>query len=560
MKTIRRSLAVGVSLCVLAPLVGPATLGASPAIDPVVTDARAWLEAQQQADGSFELSGFPGFETPDATFALAALAQTGSEWDAAAAASAVTGIQTGGNDPLDALDALVDSDAATDGNSIAAGARAAKIITLVTTPLGLDATDFDPAANSASAVDLVARMNVHRNADGSYNFGAQFNGVLFAAVALDSLGEPVPAALVAQIAAAQRSDGSWDYTGGPSGPGDDIDTTAMAVIALASAGLGTDDATVDDAARFLAARQQASGAWAAFGTADPNSTALATMALSDVHVDVTTARWRAAFGSVAPSPYVSPYTWLRSQQASDGHIASANDTYGVNTFATSQSLQALGRQWFLADERYALLVGWAQDLGSPQATVASAASVELGSGELGPNPSVKSARTKAAQAVVYGDDARKAAAADLFAQAFGRPIDPLGEAYWSTKLIDISRTEMLARLTGSSEFYRKAGSTIPTFVDAVYLSVLGRPSDPSGRAYWIRKLEGGASVRAVARSQIASAEFRRRYIEGAYEQVLDRAPSMGERHYWSTKVATTRIEFLLQTLAASDEYYGALER
>jgi hypothetical protein len=37
--------------------------------------------------------------------------------------------------------------------------------------------------------------------------------------------------------------------------------------------------------------------------------------------------------------------WVRSQQQPDGHIASPDDSFGVNTFATSQSIQALRRGW-----------------------------------------------------------------------------------------------------------------------------------------------------------------------------------------------------------------------
>ena len=34
----------------------------------------AWLKTQQQPDGGFEVSGFPGFETPDAVLAIATVA------------------------------------------------------------------------------------------------------------------------------------------------------------------------------------------------------------------------------------------------------------------------------------------------------------------------------------------------------------------------------------------------------------------------------------------------------------------------------------------------------
>lgn len=548
-----RTLALGVGLSLVAPF-GAAVADGAPAPDPVVTGARSWLLTQQQADGGFEVAGFAGFETPDAIWALAAAAQTGPTWDAPAALAAVTGVESSAsNDPLHAIDDLIDGEA--DPASAAAGARAAKIISLVVAPLGLDPHDVDPDGDSEDPVDLVARMDLHRQGDDSYDFGAQFNGVLFSAIALHLVGEDVPEGLLGQIEGGQRADGSWDYTGSPTaGPGDDIDTTAVAIIALTSAGRTTDDAPLGDAVAWLASQQQASGAWPAFGADDPNSTAIASIALSDAHVDLTDPSWRVPFGGTGGA--ASPYAWLRAQQADDGHLGSPNDSWGVNTFATSQGIEALARQWYLADDRAALLGSFGQDLASPAASPSSAAGAELASEVLGPNPSSGAARTAAAATLLSSPIGRQAAAADLFQQAFGRAIDPSGRAYWSTKLLTISRPEVLSRLTGSSEFYRRAGATIPTFVDAVYGSVLRRSPDPSGRAYWIKRLQGGASVERVARSLVASSEYRRREVATAYQRLLGRAPTANERDFWIAWIASHRIETLLTYVAGSAEYYG----
>jgi len=86
--SLRRALAVllGAALPVAA-LAAPGPAGAATTFDPAA--ARGWLLDQQQADGGFELSGFPGFETPDAVLALAAVGQTGTGWDEAEALAAV---------------------------------------------------------------------------------------------------------------------------------------------------------------------------------------------------------------------------------------------------------------------------------------------------------------------------------------------------------------------------------------------------------------------------------------------------------------------------------------
>jgi hypothetical protein len=536
---IRRSLALGVGVALLAPLALPAAAESPEVV--AVAKADGWLRTQQQADGGFEVAGFPGFETADAILAIASVGE--GTWDTAEALAYVQGAQVGGKDPLDAIDDLIDGES--DPTSIAASARAAKVTALVLQPLDIEPTDFDPSGDSVDDVDLLARIDQRRQVDGTYDFGAQFNGLLYTAIALAGETGTVPAPVVGQIRAAQRSDGSWDFTGTTTADGDDIDTTALALIALRSAGLTTADADVAEGVAFLDGRQQASGAWQAFGSDDPNSTALATIALSDLGVDVAT---------LGP---VSPLAWLLSQQEADGRFASQNDGFGVNTFATSQATQALGQQWFLTAERAGLLDLWSRELASPANAEATGRAGD-GNSPLGANPSIRSKRTAGATAVVTGQNGREAAANDLFQAAFGRNLDPSGRAYWSNQLRTLSRPEVLARLTGSSEYYRKAGGTIPTFVDKVYVSVLGRNPDPSGRAYWIRQLENGRSVQAVARTLTASSEYRRLQARSAFERVLDRQPTSGELTYWTNRLATTRVEVLLATLASSPEAYRTL--
>ena len=106
----------------------------------------------------------------------------------------------------------------------------------------------------------------------------------------------------------------------------DIDTTALALIALRRPGSAPTDAAVSDGVAWLATQQQASGAWQAFGNNDPNSTSMASMALSDLGIDTATAGWRTTFGTPAAGTYVGPEAWLRTQQQSDGHIFSPGES------------------------------------------------------------------------------------------------------------------------------------------------------------------------------------------------------------------------------------------
>lgn len=556
--SIRRFAAAGLALSLTAPLLGAGMAGAATAPDATVTKAKAWLVTQQQADGGFEVAGSPGFETPDAVLALATSFQTGAGWDRDGARAAVEAQDSsGGKDALDYLDDLVDNE--DDPTSNAAAARAAKIIVLVADPLGIDPADFDPSDDSASPVDLVSRVTSHQQPNGSYDLGALFNGVLYTSIALRSQGLSVPQGLVDQILAGQRADGSWDYSGTPNAEfgGNDVDTTALTLLALDAGGVDLGEQQVDKAVTWLASVQQANGAWQAFNADDPNSTSMAAMALSAAHIDVTTKAWRAAYGSPVAGTYTSPYVTLRAMQNADGHINSPNDSpeWGTNTFATTQSIQALSRQVFLMTEREVLLDQWAKRIASPAATPDGTSAIDLFSDTLGQNPSIQSARLAATTAGVTSQKGREAAAADLFQQVFNRTIDPSGRNYWSTKLITITRPEMLARTTGSNEFYRKAGGTIPTFVDAAYQASLGRAADPSGRAFWIKQLQNGRQVESVARSLVKSTEYRRTATRNTYQRVLDRQPTVAERDAAISRLATTRIEVLIAELGASAEFY-----
>lgn len=301
---------------------------------PVLTKATNWLKTQQQIDGSFEVSGFPGFETPDAIVALGEKAQTKNKWDAAKARALVTATKKNGKSALDAIDDLADG-------TLSAG-QAAKLIVLVTKPLGMSSTAFDPQGDGAR--NLVAAMNAGAAPDGSY--GA-FNATLYAALAKQQTTNAVPAATLTLIRNAQEAAGGWDYSGDSAGNDADTDTTALAIQALVAAKVTKTDADLVSGLRYLAANQTAGGAWQSFGSNDPNSTATAILAITAAGFDATTPCWRNTVSpGLSANPYGNPVNWIRTQQAVDGHIASANDAFPpVNTFATTQSVQALMRGW-----------------------------------------------------------------------------------------------------------------------------------------------------------------------------------------------------------------------
>lgn len=303
--------------------------------------AVAWIAAQQQTDGGFELAAFPGFETPDAVLAIAESAQVSDTWDTTRARNAVTGIVRGSHNPLHNLDDLVDA-----GTS---GGQAAKLIVLDVAPLGLDPRDFDPQNDSAAAVDLVATMDAAKLPDGSYGAGV-FNATLYAAIANKLVGRTVPADTIAYITAAQQANGSWNYTGTAAGTGIDVDTSALAMMALSAAGKTGTDAAMKKAMTMLATAQFSTGGWGDDYGSGPevntNSTAMAAIAIKAAGANPNLRTWR---DTAAPArtgeAYVTPEATLLARQQANGHFSSPFDGYGLNTFATSQSVQGLLLSW-----------------------------------------------------------------------------------------------------------------------------------------------------------------------------------------------------------------------
>jgi hypothetical protein len=66
-------------------------------------------------------------------------------------------------------------------------------------------------------------------------------------------------------------------------------------------------------------------------------------------------------------------------------------------------------------------------------------------------------------------------------------------------------------------------------VTRLYERVLDRSPDPDGLDYWVARLEAGVPRWRVALSFTAVLEVRRQLVTTAYQRVLDRAPTTGER-------------------------------
>ncbi len=303
-----------------------------------VTKSLDWMKTQQQPDGGFEVAHYPGFETPDAITALASAAQTGSTYSTSEAYTGVTSVVNNGKTPLDYADDLADE--------TLTASTASKLITGVVSPLGLDAYDFDPSNDSIFVRDLVGAITSAQLPDGSYGAGL-FNTTLTSVLALELTGNPISDQTITYIRSGQASDGSFNYAGEATLLDGGADTTALAIEALVAAGKDRNDIAIVNALTYLATTINSDGSFSNFGSPDPNSTATALRGLNATGINTDTQAWRDFYApSRASLVYASPTSWLLSQQAPDGHIISPNDAYGINTFATSQTISALSGSWF----------------------------------------------------------------------------------------------------------------------------------------------------------------------------------------------------------------------
>jgi hypothetical protein len=170
--------------------------------------------------------------------------------------------------------------------------------------------------------------------------------------------------------------------------------------------------------------------------------------------------------------------------------------------------------------------------------------------------------------VAFGDRAaltRALAASDewagsrvdqLYRDVLGRPSDPGGRAHWVARIRDGHTLEAIAAfLYGSDELFAASGSTYVGFVDRLYAGILGRPVDDAGRRFWVDRLAAGTSRSQVAGGFYASIESRSSRVTTVFRDVLGRAPDRGGHDYWVEQVQRLGDVSLAAFLAASDEQY-----
>ncbi|MCU1353074.1 MAG: hypothetical protein JWM05_2283, partial [Acidimicrobiales bacterium] len=178
----------------------------------------------------------------------------------------------------------------------------------------------------------------------------------------------------------------------------------------------------------------------------------------------------------------------------------------------------------LVDQQYLDFAGRPATAGERDAAVAA-----MASGSVRPEAWVASMRDRAA----WGG--ARAPVLRLYTAYFRRQPDLATLTRWSGRLWRGTTLEAISAAFASSADFRAryAGLTDAQFVDSAYRNVLGRRSDPVGRAHWKARLQAGVARSVVLTGLSESPEHRAqlRTAVGAtllYTGLMRRMPTPGE--------------------------------
>lgn len=131
------------------------------------------------------------------------------------------------------------------------------------------------------------------------------------------------------------------------------------------------------------------------------------------------------------------------------------------------------------------------------------------------------------------DDARQVR---LYLAFFKRPPDPSGFAFWQNRLDQgYGLIRAADHFANSSEFIRTYGSLDnEAFIELVYQNVLDRPSDPTGKAFWLNRLNNRTANRGTVMINFSESSENVRLRTNAvqvfrmWRGMRDRFPSSNE--------------------------------
>jgi len=97
------------------------------------------------------------------------------------------------------------------------------------------------------------------------------------------------------------------------------------------------------------------------------------------------------------------------------------------------------------------------------------------------------------------------------------------------------------------------------YVCRVYLDLLGRAADPSGKAFWLKKVDANPTAAGrigIIRKYQTTAEYNRRVVDDVYKTFLKRNPDSSGQTFWAEKIRKGANPDEIRTqVIGSNEYY-----
>ncbi|MGN0665798.1 MAG: DUF4214 domain-containing protein [Huintestinicola sp.] len=141
--------------------------------------------------------------------------------------------------------------------------------------------------------------------------------------------------------------------------------------------------------------------------------------------------------------------------------------------------------------------------------------------------------------------------------------DASGAAVNTTEEDDGTYTFVMpeADVTVSASFAEGADKEIKAFVERLYTKLLGRASDPKGKANHVERLKNGASAAEIAQIFVTSSELKnkkltnREFVKRMYLTMLDRNPDAKGLNHWATALDNgCSYGYVLQGFSKSAEF------
>lgn len=160
----------------------------------------------------------------------------------------------------------------------------------------------------------------------------------------------------------------------------------------------------------------------------------------------------------------------------------------------------------------------------------------------------------------FSNDFNQSYVDHVYLDLLGRAADSAGESYFTAALSQahLNRAQVAKVLTASEDFYAGVGAgTNARYVTALYRALFSRELDPGGAANWIHLLDTGRSRVRVVAEMMTAPEFVVDEVDQFYAELLNRAPdATGLAYFQEALAAGLPPEQADWLIASSQEYFA----